>query len=239
MIDPSPLWDFDDPALSGARMLARAEASEGDESLAWTTQVARAHGLAGEYDAALDLLDRIDAAGSDDPEVLARTVLERGRVLRSAGTPEAALPLFLAAEEIAAAGALDALVVDALHMQALVVDPVESVRLNHAALDLARSSPDPVARDWDASLLNNLGMTAADAGDWSDALGFFEEAVAARQRIGDDSRTRVAHWMVGWALRHLGRTDEALAVQTALKEALEAIGGHDPYVDEELALLQP
>ena len=43
--------------------------------------------------------------------------------------------------------------------------------------------------------------------------------------------------MVGWALRNLGRTDEALAVQTALKAELDAIGEEDPYVDEELALL--
>jgi hypothetical protein len=44
--------------------------------------------------------------------------------------------------------------------------------------------------------------------------------------------------MVGWALRNLGRTDEALAVQTALKAELEAAGEEDPYVDEEISLLQ-
>ena len=93
------------------------------------------------------------------------------------------------------------------------------------------------ARNWDASLLNNLGMTHADAGEWPAALAAFEEALVARERIGDAGRTRVARWMVGWALRNLGRTDEALAVQTALKAELDAIGEEDPYVDEELALL--
>jgi hypothetical protein len=44
--------------------------------------------------------------------------------------------------------------------------------------------------------------------------------------------------MVGWALRNLGRTDEALAVQTALKAELEAAGKDDPYVDEELEILR-
>ena len=81
-------------------------------------------------------------------------------------------------------------------------------------------------------------MIHADAGDWPAALATFEEALAARERIGDVGRTRVARWMVGWALRNLGRTDEALAVQTALKAELEAAGEEDPYVDEELALLR-
>ena len=44
--------------------------------------------------------------------------------------------------------------------------------------------------------------------------------------------------MVGWALRNLGQRDAALEVQTALKAELDAIGEVDPYVDEELALLE-
>ena len=81
-------------------------------------------------------------------------------------------------------------------------------------------------------------MVHADAEDWPAALAAFEEALAARERIGEVGRTRVARWMVGWALRNLGRTDEALAVQRALKAELEAAGEEDPYVDEELALLE-
>ena len=40
-----------------------------------------------------------------------------------------------------------------------------------------------------------------------------------------------------WALRNLGRRDEALALQLALKAELEAIGEDDPYVDEEVTHL--
>ena len=43
--------------------------------------------------------------------------------------------------------------------------------------------------------------------------------------------------MVGWALRNLGRTDEARACRPALKAELEAVGEEILYVDEELALL--
>jgi tetratricopeptide (TPR) repeat protein len=80
-------------------------------------------------------------------------------------------------------------------------------------------------------------MTYADAGDFDQALATFQEALAARERIGDPPTIRVAKWMIGWALRNLGRRDEALAVQRDLKSEFEAAGETDEYVDEELALL--
>ena len=81
-------------------------------------------------------------------------------------------------------------------------------------------------------------MAHAEAGDFDAALAAFEDALAARERIGDPGRTRVARWMVGWALRNLGRRDEALEVQRSLKAELDAAGLTDPHVDEELALLE-
>ena len=55
---------------------------------------------------------------------------------------------------------------------------------------------------------------------------------------GERRETPIATWMVGWALRLLGRDDEALRIQTALKAELEAEGATDPYVDEEIATLR-
>jgi len=169
--------------------------------------------------------------------VATRAALERGRLLRSSGDADAARPYFEAAARAAREAGLEALYVDALHMVALVAPAEDRQRLNEEALAVARAATDETARDWDASLLNNLGMVHADAGDWPDALAAFEQALAARERIGDAGRTRVARWMVGWALRNLGRTEEALAVQTALKAELDAAGEEDPYVDEEISLL--
>lgn len=80
-------------------------------------------------------------------------------------------------------------------------------------------------------------MEHADAGEDGAALRAFEEALAARERIGYPARTRVARWMVGWSLRHLGEVDRAREVQLALQSELDAIGEHDPYVDEELGHL--
>jgi len=235
MVDLATPWDFDDPAGSERRFREAADLAEGTDRLLLLTQVARALGLQERYAEGHAVLDHLSV---DDDEVATRVSIERGRLLRSGGDPDAARPHFEAAAAAARESGLEALHVDALHMVALVAPAEDQQRLTEEALAVARASSDPAARDWDASLLNNLGMTHADAGDWPAALASFEEALAARQRIGDDGRTRVARWMVGWALRNLGRTDEARAVQTALKAELEAVGEEDPYVDEELALLK-
>jgi tetratricopeptide (TPR) repeat protein len=234
MADLRTLWDFDDPAGSEQRFRAAAEVAEGTERLVLLTQVARALGLQERYDDGHALLDNL--AVSDD-EVAARVSLERGRLLRSAGDSEAASPHFEAAEQYAADAGDDALRVDAIHMLALVAPPELRLAINERALAIARDSADPAARRWDASLLTNIGMVHADAGDWAAALASFEQALAARTRIGDDAETRVTRWMVAWALRHLGRTADALAIQRTLKAELDAIGASDRYVDEELALL--
>ena len=235
MIDPTALWNFDDPAGSEQRFRTAAETAEGTDRLVLMTQVARALGLQERYDEGHAILNDLSA---DDPEVATRVSLERGRLLRSGGEPEESRPHFEAAAATAQEAGLQALHVDALHMVALVAPAEEQQRLTEEALEVARTSSEPAARDWDASLLNNLGMVHADAEDWPAALATFEEALEARERIGDAGNIRVARWMVGWALRNLGRTDDALAVQRALKAELEAAGEEDPYVDEELALLE-
>jgi len=179
----------------------------------------------------------LDGLSPADPEVRVRVALERGRLLRSSGDEAAARPCFEEAAAAAAYAGLEELEVDALHMVALVVPPAQTLDAHHTALARARAAEDSAARDWDASLLNNIGMAHADAGDHAAALAAFEEALEARERVGDVPRTRVARWMVAWSLRHLGHLEEARAMQLALKAELDAIGEHDPYVDEELELL--
>jgi len=235
MIDPTPLWDFDDPEASEQRFRAQAELAEPDDRLVLMTQVARALGLQEKYDEGHSVLDELSPT---EDEVAVRIALERGRLFRSEGDPEQARPLFEAAARSAQAAGLEALHVDALHMTALVADPADQLAIGRHALAVARASTDPQARDWDASLLNNIGMAHAEAGDFDAALAAFEDALAARERIGDPARTRVARWMVGWALRNLGRRDEALEVQRSLKAELDAAGVADQHVDEELALLE-
>ncbi|CAB4710640.1 MAG: tetratricopeptide repeat protein [Actinobacteria bacterium] len=234
MTDWTSLWDFDDPSASERRLRAAAEGDPGGRDV-MLTQVARALGLQQRYDDAAAILDAIV---SDDPEVTARRHLERGRLLRSSGSPAESRPHFERAAAVAATAGQEALQIDALHMLALVAEPEQALAITADALALARAATEQAAIDWDASLLNNLGMTHADAGDFEAALPLFEEALAARERIGDRTRTRVARWMIGWCLRELGRPAEALRVQRELKADLDSTGDHDPYVDEELALLE-
>jgi len=244
MVDVAALWDFSDPAASEQRFRDATRDASPRDRLVLATQVARALGLQDRFDEGHAVLDELGAddpgageLGVDDPEVPVRVHLERGRLLRSGGDAAAAAPEFAAAAELAGSASLDALRVDALHMVALVAPEEEQTAATLAALAVARASADQAARDWDASLLNNLGMSHADAGRWDDALTAFAEALVARERIGRRDDIRIARWMIGWSLRNLGRTDEALATQLALKADLDSTGDTDSYVDEELALL--
>lgn len=230
------LWDFDDAPGSEARFRKVAEAAADDVTRqAALTQVARALGLQERFDEGHAVLD---AVTSSDAEVAVRTELECGRLLRSAGDEVAAGPHFETAANLAREADLQELHVDALHMRALILPREERLASTLEALAFARAATDPRARDWDASLLNNLGMIHADDGDFEQALGIFEDALAARERIGRAETTRVARWMVAWALRNLGRDDEALAMQRALKAELDQAGESDTYVEEELRLLE-
>lgn len=234
MIDPTPLWDFDDPAGSERRFREAAEAATGGDRLVLLTQVARALGL---QDRFAEGHATLDGLATDTPEVAARLELERGRLFRSAGEPDKARPCFEAAVTEALRAGPDVLLVDAVHMVALAAAPEEQVPLLEEALEVSRTSQEPAARRWEASLLNNLGMTHADAGDWPAALAVFEQALTSRRGTGKAGDLRIARWMVAWALRNLGRTEEALAIQSELKAELLEAGETDTYVDEELALL--
>jgi len=235
VIDPRPLWDFNDPAGSEGRFReAVNDAAAGDVAVL-RTQLARALGLQQRFAEALAVLDSID---STDAEVRVRVLLERGRVHRSSADVDAAAPLFREAVAAAETAGLDELAVDAMHMVALTLDADDQVDYTRAILQRARQSTDPSARAWTASILNNLGMAYSDRGDWALALQTFEEALAERRSGSDAEATGVARWMVAWALRNLGRTDEALDAQRALKSDLAAAGREDPYVDEEIALLE-
>jgi tetratricopeptide (TPR) repeat protein len=235
MTDATSLWDFDDPAGSERRLRDAADIAEGAHRLVLLTQVARALGLQERYDEGHALLDDLTL---NDDEVAARVSLERGRLLRSAGDPEAARPHFDAAERSAAEAGLDVLRIDAIHMQALVADdPADRLAVNERALEIVAQSGDPAARNWDASLLNNIGMVHAEADDFAAALAVFEQALAARERQGDPEGIRVARWMVAWALRNLGHHADALTMQREIKAELDAEGRTDPFVDEELELL--
>lgn len=223
-----PLWDFDDPAASRSRFEAVAAVVR--------TQIARSHGLAGDFQAAHRVLDETaDIAG--EPRV--RVLLERGRVLRSSGDAEAAIPFFREAYDRALQHGFAGLAADAAHMLALVL-PGEHEQWAHRGLAAAEGSSDPLALGMVGALLNNLGWQLADAGRWEEAYPLFDRAVAARARVaqslGSDSSVKslhVARWTRARAARALGRREEALAELREL--AATPAGSADPFVAEEIA----
>lgn len=236
------LWDFDDPGASDGRFRTAADsahsAAAADSELArdvLLTQVARALGLQKRFEEATSLLESVPI---DAPELQVRTLLERGRVLNSSGSPAAARPLFEAAHEAALAAGFEHLAVDALHMLAIVASPDEQEPLNRRALALAAGADDLRARQWRASLLNNLGWAIFERGDYPVALALFEDALEARVAQGDAAQVQIARWCVGRTLRALGRLDEAIAIQQSLTTEHAAAGTSDPYGQEELTELE-
>lgn len=236
MADIRALWDFEDPAGSEQRFRSAAADADGADRAVLMTQVARALGLQERYDAGHAVLDGLV---SEPPAVRAHVELERGRLLRSAGREDEAGQHFGEAARRAREAGDDGLEVDALHMSALLETvPADAVRANREALDRAMTSSDPAARRWQPSLLNNIGCALVDDGRLEEALETFRIAVPLREAAGEHRESQIARWMVAWTLRLMGRIDEALAMQRALKEELATDGIEDPYVDEELALLE-
>jgi tetratricopeptide (TPR) repeat protein len=239
MPDLDSLWDYQDPAHTEARMrelIPQAERTGDRAYLASLfTQIARAQGLQGNFDGGHATLNRAEpmAVGTSAPRV--RMMLERGRLHNSSGDPAAARVHFAQAWQAARAEREEALAVDAAHMLAIVSEGDEAFQWNTTALELAESSADPRARRWRASLLNNLGWTYHDRGDFESARACFERAVPLREAAGDARELRIARWCVARSLRSLGRLEEALRQQRDLLDASQAEGLEpDGFVSEEI-----
>jgi tetratricopeptide (TPR) repeat protein len=95
---------------------------------------------------------------------------------------------------------------------------------------------DGPGRYWLAPLLNNVGWSRYDAGDFDGALEAFKEAFAVRSEDPEQPHEReIARYAIGKALRALGRIDEATAqLELAVGWAMDA-GVETPYFHEELA----
>lgn len=236
--DFDALWDYDDPASTEARFrtLLPRLASGSSAHVQLLTQVARAQGLQRRFEEAHSTLDEAQRLLRESfPRARARYLLERGRVYNSAGMLQEALPLFHEALQVALAAALDYEAVDAAHMMAIAAPLEEQLAWNLEALALAEKAADVRARNWLASLYNNIGWTYHDREDYEQALDYFQKALREREAAGEVRTMRIARWCVARALRSLGRVEEALVIQTDLLDAYEQEGEEPGYVYEELA----
>jgi tetratricopeptide (TPR) repeat protein len=119
-------------------------------------------------------------------------------------------------------------------MLAIVASPAQSLTLNLRAIQLAESSKQERARNWLGSLYNNTGWSYHDMGDYTSALKIFEKAEAWQKSMERVNERRIATWCVARTLRSLGRVEEALSKQMALRDEFESAGESDGYVFEEI-----
>jgi tetratricopeptide (TPR) repeat protein len=244
-VDLSSLWNHSDPAASEQRFRAALATAEGDDAVILRTQIARTHGLRGDFAQARRLLDEIrEAMGTASPEAQVRFHLELGRThaspahppeTRTAEAREAARAAYTAAFERARDGSLDALAIDALHMM-VMVDPApdEQLAWNLKAVALMEASSQPEAKKWEGSLRNNIGYAHHLAGRYDEALVQYRLSLAAHERAGRPASVRIARWMIASTLRARGDLQQALEIQHALEREWDEAGAPDPYVYEEL-----
>ena len=247
-IDLTALWDFGHPDVSEQRFRSALQHASGDDALILQTQIARTYGLRRDFGGARGVLREIEpqipTAGA---EARARYHLEWGRTLASAAHSAEQMPPSAQAEArrsyetalaIAREAHLDALAIDAIHMFAFLdTSPADQLRWGQAALELVQASQQADAKRWEASIRNNIGYALHQLGRYEEALTQFRQAVTLREQGTNAQATRVAHWMVGWTLRSLGRIDEALEIQLRLERECDEAGAPDPEVFEELEAL--
>ena len=247
-MDLAPLWDFNKPELSEQRFRDALSTASGDDALILQTQIARSFGLRKDFAKAQDILKSIEkSAASAGPEARARYALELGRTYASAThppesqTPESkklALAAFERALETAKGAGLDGLAIDAIHMLAFVdTEPADQLKWGREALAVVMASNQQEAKKWEASIQNNIGYALHQLGRFDEALSTFKQALVIRERGTNAEAIRVAHWMIAWTLRAMGRMDGALAIQLRLEQECEAAKAPDPYVFEELETL--
>lgn len=182
------LWDFDDAAATEARLhieLQQGGPYDEIERSELKTQLARAIGLQERYDDAAEMLIGVEAA--EAPVVIARVLLESGRILNSAGKGTDAAPLFLRAAEIAGQNGLIFLQVDALHMLAIAT-PSNAEHWIAQAVAIAAGSPDERTRRWLISLHNTLGWSHFDAGEFEAAMSEFVTAARWADLVGTEQQ---------------------------------------------------
>jgi tetratricopeptide (TPR) repeat protein len=228
-------WDFDD--LDGTELRFRAALADEDDAgkAEVLTQLARVEGLRGNFAEGEQLVDEAERLAGSSAAARARVLLERGRLRRSSGDAEAALPLFEQAFALSRETGEDWLAADAAHMAALAAPDREGmVAWTQRGVELASDSPE--AAYWLGPLLNNLGWTHYEAGEYEAALDDFDRALAAREREPERrAEIEIARYAVGKTLRALGRPAEAAAQLEQAVAWARSAGEPDGWFHEELA----
>lgn len=239
MIRFDDLWDYSHPEetrLKFSKLLEEQRPKEDSGYIAeLLTQMARAEGLQGQFEAAHKTLDEAEGLLTEDfPAARVRYLLERGRVFNSSSRPDLAVPYFIMAWDFGLKLGLDFYAVDAAHMLG-IAEEQPAVRLEWNMKALAHAEAKPAARRWLGSLYNNIGWSQVDAGNLEEALSLFQRALVFREEQGNSENIGVARWCIAKVLRLLGRVEEALEIQQQLLKAKEQAKEPAGFIYEELA----
>jgi tetratricopeptide (TPR) repeat protein len=232
-----PLWDFDDLNVTETRLRRQLEEEEESSGRAEVlTQLARVEGLRGEFDAGETLLGETESVAGMSGTARARIDLERGRLRRSSGDRERALPLFEKAFERALDAGEPFIAVDAAHMAALAAADDDDFRnWTNRGIELAQDA-DASVRYWLGPLLNNLGWHLYEQGEYEEALLAFDEALTARERDPENREAiEIALYCVARTLRAVSRAGEGVALLERATASAATDGRSDPWLHEELA----
>jgi len=215
------LWNYADPASTEEKfqaILPRAqEPGNCSYYLQLLTQIARTHGLRGNFTRAHEILDEVEEKLTDEYNVARiRYLLERGRAFNSSGQPEKAMPLFLDAWERACKRDEDYYAIDAAHMMGIIETSEVQLEWHEKGVRLAEKSTDNRARGWLGALYNNIGLTNLDLAQWDDARAAFEKCEAFHVAHTNPRGARVARWCVAHTIRRAGDAEKALKRQRAL-----------------------
>src|ERR1044072_2885101 len=111
-----PLCDFDDLDTSEERLREQLERETTDAGRAEVlTQLARVAGLRDRFGDGEHLIEQAETLAGDDRTAEARSDLERGRLRRPGGDPDAARPLFVSAFDAAKDAGQTFIAADAAH----------------------------------------------------------------------------------------------------------------------------
>jgi tetratricopeptide (TPR) repeat protein len=238
--DLDGLWNYDDPEASeiSFRRLIPDESESVDTAFLaeLLTQIARAQGLQMKFEEAHKTLDQAESLLEVRmTRARIRYLLERGRVYNSSKEREKSEQYFIDAWKLGRKSSEDFYTVDALHMLAIAASSDEQLSWAEAAMDMAEKSKDDRAKEWLGSLYNNTGWTYHDLGEYEKALDMFEKSLAWNELNGDAARVRIARWTIARSYRSLDRLQEALDIQLALEQEIDAEGIEpDGYVYEEI-----
>jgi hypothetical protein len=178
-------------------------------------RIALTQAMQGRHDEASRTLCLAEAMpGATQPAAAICLLMEQARLLHQAEKATDACPLFIRAFHFARQHSMDGLAVDAAHMVAITAaEPDAQVRWNETALDLARNSADPKATAWISVLHNNLAQAFIADSQFTAALNAFNSCRELALAENNSIVERGARWGIARALRSLGQTTEALAMQ--------------------------